>query len=108
DQFDVGVYRGNGADNRSITSVGFQPDLVWTKKYGATARAAALRPSDLAGDSAQQFTATANAANKIQALEAAGFQVGTDTSVNENGATTAFDYYYAAWKIPSAPSGSLA
>ena len=99
--FDVNLYRGNGSDDRSIATVGFQPDLVWTKKYGATARAAVMRSSTITGDSAQEFGAVANAANKIQAFQSGGFQVGTDTTVNESGVTTAFDYYYAAWKMPA-------
>ncbi len=100
--FDIDVYRGNGSNARLITTVGFQPELVWIKKYGATARAAVMRPNYITGDSTQQFDATANAANKIKALETNGFQVGSDNTVNESGASTAFDYYYAAWNNPAA------
>ena len=41
-------------------------------------------PGALAGDSGQSFTATANAANQVQALSATGFQLGTDDNVNES------------------------
>ena len=35
DHFNCSLYTGNGS-TQSITSVGFQPDWVWTKKRNAT------------------------------------------------------------------------
>ena len=95
DQFQVSSYAGNAVDNRSITGVGFRPGLVWTKRPEVTT-AAMYRPASLSGDSTQYFTATANAADSIQALESDGFQVGATLS-NANGVT----YRYAAWKSTS-------
>ncbi len=88
----VGSYSGDGGDNRSITGVGFQPDVVWIKGAGATL--AKWRTSSLSGDASWDFTTTGTAINHIQALETDGFQVGGSTAVNTNGTT----YYYVAMK----------
>src|SRR5437867_6788 len=81
----VGSYAGNGADNRDITGVGFQPKYVLIKSSGKNA--ALHRPTSLSGDSALLFTAASNLANAIQALQADGFQVGTDLTANASGST---------------------
>jgi hypothetical protein len=88
----VGTYAGNGADDRSITGVGFQPDYVVLMSAGA--QEPNQRSSAMAGDVAFRFKANAGAANKIQALQADGFQVGSDVEANENGAA----FHYVAWK----------
>ncbi|MFB3882869.1 MAG: hypothetical protein ACE149_16515 [Armatimonadota bacterium] len=88
----VGSYTGDGVDNRSITGVGFQPDLVWVKRQDTGyARA---KPSTLAGDSATYLIAGTANANVIQALESDGFQIGTDSSVN----TSTETYHWVAWQ----------
>lgn len=89
----VGSYTGNGADNRALSGVGFQPQYVAVRAGDtATSRAGVQRPASLAGDSSQLYTATANASNRIQLLAADGFQLGTDGSVNAPGVT----YHYLA------------
>lgn len=90
--FAAGSYTGNGADNRNITSVGFQSDLVWVKR--STAFPGVSRPSDLTGDSTQFFRNDANAADYIQAITSTGFQVGANNSINAGGGT----YRYVAWR----------
>ena len=89
---DVGSYTGNAADNRAIaTSV--QPEYVLVRGDDTgTARPAVHHPSSLAGDNTLQFAAAAMGTNRIQALQAAGFQVGTSGDVNANTIT----YYYLA------------
>lgn len=89
--FKVGTYTGDGADNRSITGVGFQPNMVLLK--GDTARYGVWRPSSLAGDSTLHFKNFNAGADLIQAFEADGFQIGTHAIANGNGLT----YHYAAW-----------
>jgi hypothetical protein len=90
---DVSTYAGNNTDNRSLATVGFQPEYLLVRANDtATARSANARPSSLAGDSTLLFTATAAGANRIQALQATGFQLGTSTDVNAN----AVNYYYLA------------
>jgi hypothetical protein len=79
----TGSYTGNGVDNRSITGIGFGPLMAWVKRDDA--QAAVWRPLSAAGDSTLYWGATAAAANLIQALQADGFQVGTNATVNTNG-----------------------
>jgi hypothetical protein len=79
-----GSYTGNGADNRNITGVGFQPDAVIVKS--STAQEAVMRTSTMTGDATKQLAgANGLQTNRIQALQANGFQVGTDAEVNQGG-----------------------
>lgn len=89
---EVGSYTGNGADNRNIAGVGFSPD--WLNVRQAANRRGIHRPAALTGDAGQSFSATANAANTIQALLADGFQVGSDANVNAAGSAN----FYLALK----------
>jgi hypothetical protein len=96
---DAASYGGNNTDNRSISTVGFQPEYVLVRADdSATGRSANARPSSLAGDSTLLFTATAAGNNRIQALQANGFQLGTSADVNANTVT----YHYLALRS-SAP-----
>jgi len=93
-----GSYTGNGADNRNLATVGFQPDYMMIRANDTgTARAGHHRPASLGGGSSQFWSNAANTNNGIQALQANGFQVGTDTSVNANGPT----YHYIALRNTS-------
>jgi hypothetical protein len=93
DSIDVGSYTGNNTDTRSITTPSFQPEFVMIRADDtATGRAANWHPSSLAGDNTLLFTATASGTNRIQALQATGFQLGTSTDVNAN----AVSYRYLA------------
>jgi hypothetical protein len=88
---DVASYTGNNSDSRDITTVGFQPEYVLIRANDtATGRSANARPASLAGDSTLLFTATAAGNNRIQALQATGFQLGTSADVNAN--TVAYQY----------------
>ena len=89
-QIAVGSYTGDGVDNRSITGVGFRPDLIIVK---GGANVAMLRTRDVRGDSTSYIVGgSANSANMIQEIMNDGFQVGTGANVNTNGTT----YYYVA------------
>jgi len=92
--FTVGTYTGNGVVDTAISTVGFQPNLVWIKQ--SSTAAGVTRPATLAGDSSQYFANTINAAGKIKSLTSTGFTLGTGAETNTNGST----YRYAAWKIP--------
>jgi len=89
-QVSTGRYTGNGTDNRSITGIGFQPLMAWVKRDDA--QAAVWRPLSAAGDRTLYWSATASTTNRIQALEADGFEVGTNAQVNTNLSI----YYYLA------------
>jgi hypothetical protein len=86
----LGTYLGNGADNRSVAGVGFQP--CWVATFGDGADSI-FRPSTLTGDASFAITGGGALTNRIQQLEAGGFQVGSNPDVNQAGVT----YHYAAW-----------
>jgi len=88
----LGTYVGNGADNRSITGVGFQPDWVMTLGAGDDS---VFRPGTAAGDASFLFDGTSPLVDHIQALQADGFEVGTNPKVNEVGTT----FHYVAWDV---------
>lgn len=90
--FAIGAYYGNGIDNRNITRLPFQPNMVTIKRSGASA--GAWRSSALAGDLTAFFGATAETANYIQSLTSDGFQIGTNAAVN----TAANINYWFAFK----------
>ena len=89
----VGSYPGNGVDDHNITGIGFQPDVVWIHLSNAGANGV-LKTTSLSGDNTLDINGGASLPNAIQALQADGFQVGTDGKVNTNGYT----YWYVAWK----------
>ena len=89
---DVGSYVGDGLDDRSIGGVGFPPNWVWVK--GVIASSGIHRPSSLAADNSLFWRNMAAMADTIQALEADGFQVGTNPTANQAPQT----YHYAAFR----------
>ncbi|MCH7798092.1 MAG: hypothetical protein IID28_06565, partial [Planctomycetes bacterium] len=96
-QLSVGSYPGDGANDRNITGVGFQPVYLILKAEGVNA---AHRMSSVTGDSTLDFKTVANYADGIQALQTDGFQVGTHTKVNQSTKT----YYWMAFN--NAPASS--
>lgn len=90
--FCVGSYTGNGT-SQSITSVGFQPDYVAVKRSGSSL--GVFKTSAHAGTVTSYFSNTANlASGGITSLNATGFSVGSNATVNTNTNT----YYYFAFK----------
>lgn len=94
----VGSYAGSGVDKRSIRGVGFQPSYVIVLPAGP--QRAVHRSSAMDGDVTLPFADAGAKPNYIQALEADGFQVGDNATVNTVGMT----YHYVAWK---AVAGSM-
>ncbi|MCW0221202.1 MAG: hypothetical protein OJI67_22925, partial [Prosthecobacter sp.] len=95
----TGSYVGNGGDNRGITGVGFQPDLVWVIARaqfdgGTSPAGSSYRTSTMSGDTSLPWTGTSAKADYVQAISSDGFEVGTNTMVNASGVT----YYYLAMK----------
>jgi hypothetical protein len=89
-----GSYTGTGVDNRAITGVGFQPDVVMVKSDD-TSGVAEIRTSTMAGDLTKPMTGnTALTANLIQSLDSNGFTLGDDNAVNRNNRT----YHWVAFK----------
>jgi hypothetical protein len=96
----TGTYTGNGTDNRDLATVGFQPDYLMIRANDTgTSRSGHQRPGSLSGTASQFWANTANSTNAIQALQATGFQLGTDASVNANGPT----YHFIAFKNTGGP-----
>ena len=92
----AGSYTGNGSDNRGITGIGFQPTFVLIRALTGS-QVAVFRTSDMAGDNSLKMTGTALEANIVQSLDADGFTIGTDNTVNINAIT----YSYIAIKQDS-------
>ncbi len=96
-----GTYAGNGVDNRAITGVGFQPNLV---VIAGGANRSVIRSSSMAGDLTETLTGNlVGFADGIQSLDADGFTVGTDATVNANGTT----YFWLAIKTSAGESAVL-
>ncbi|MGH7484096.1 MAG: DUF7483 domain-containing protein, partial [bacterium] len=91
DELHLGTYVGDGTDNRSITGFGFQPAFVLTMADG---NESVFRPASVAGDSSFRVAGSSSLANRIQAILADGFQVGSDQDVNLAGTA----YHYVLWK----------
>ena len=92
-KIDVGTYTGNGADNRNIPGVGFQPDFVMVQTNGGLPTVAHSAAMGASFDISHFFNATVDQTNQIQALQPDGFQVGSAPESNGNGSTLT----YAAW-----------
>lgn len=88
----TGTYSGNATDNRNITGVGFQPDVVVTR--GDNTANGAFRDDLEAGTSAHVFVDAMDDDNSIQALAADGFQLGDGGNTNGSGVP----YYWMAFK----------
>lgn len=87
---DQGSYSGNATDNRNIViNDAFQPDFVLVQANGGTSvqRGIWHPDSTFTADDSHTFSANDPGVNHIQAINADGFQVGTDTQVNENAIT---------------------
>jgi hypothetical protein len=83
----VGQYTGDGTDDRNITGLGFQPDIVIVKST-ATTGSGRMRLSNEVGDDTLRLPAFASSANEVQSLISDGFQVGTAM----NASATVYDY----------------
>ena len=89
-----GSYTGNGNDNRAITAVGFQPDVVIVKSDDSSG-VAEIRTSTMSGDATKPMTGnTALTADLIQSLDSDGFTLGTNNAVNRNNRA----YHWVAMK----------
>lgn len=94
-------YAGDGLDPHNVADPGFQPNFVFTKN-SSNAIAPVYNIDESNGDNSSYFTATADLADSIQALNAAGFQVGLNATANSAGVT----YFYAAFAGTAAHTSS--
>lgn len=100
--FDVALYTGNGS-TQSITSLGFQPDLVWIKNRTGTATDHAIYDA-VRGVQKQvesnQSTGETTETTGLTAFGSTGFTVGALAQVNTNTST------YVAWTWKANGAGS--
>jgi len=84
------LYTGNATDDRNLTNSAnagdFQPDLLWLKERGSTS---SHQLHDSIRESSKAVMSDNNAAedvdaNRVQAFQSNGFQVGTASTVNQN------------------------
>ena len=85
------LYTGNATDDRNLTNDAnagdFKPDLLWIKERSSTSSHQLLdstRGSSLAVLPDQDNAAEDEDANRVQAFQTNGFQVGTASTVNQN------------------------
>ena len=92
EHFKTVLWTGDGNTGRSITGVGFKPDLVWIKERGGTSnhnvydsvRGVTKRLySDLVNT---EYTYTNN--NPLNSFDSDGFSIGADGALNQDGIPT--------------------
>ena len=91
DYFNTNLWTGNGADNRAITGVGFQPDWVWIKNRDSGSMWHQLQDA-VRGSGKNIYSNRTNAESAtttaLKSFDSDGFTIGTSTGVNENGSDT--------------------
>ena len=108
----VGAYNGNGADNRNIAGVGFQPEYLLIKAIynnnvsPANTPGNQQRMAQIAGDASINFSDGNFAADHIQTFQVDGFQLGAAQSTNRLFADCNIDgpgcsYFYVAFNMTS-------
>ena len=103
--FQVVLYTGDGNDDRDITLPGdtdMQPDFVWIKERSSTSGHQLTDSLRGVGKHLSTVDATAEGTNaeRVQVFNSDGFQIGTDSSVNQNTIT------HVAWCWKANGTGS--
>lgn len=94
-----GSYAGNGVDGRDV-NVSFAPEFVLVKQDRNNA--AVHRSDPGLGDRAFGIAGESDFTNGFQALEAGGFEVGSDDRVNRSGT----DHFWIAWTTTVVDGGA--
>ncbi len=90
----TGSYVGNGIDNRAISAIGFQPDVVLVK--GTNNEQAVIHTATMPDDLSKEIESGSNQTGAIKTLDADGFTLGTNVRVNK--ATPPNTYYWIAFQ----------
>jgi len=109
--FNTVLWTGDGSNPRSITGVGFQPDLVWLKTrsltgqahqwvdvvrgYGTSAMNTIYSNQTVAEESDESNTGLTVAYGNIQSLNSDGFTV--DSGISSSAQTNQSSATYASW-----------
>ena len=109
DYFNTVLWTGDGTDDRNITGVGFQPDMVWEKKRN---EAGSHRIADsIRGATNVMFpdltNAEASRPNEFQAFISDGFQIGSDSNFNGSSNTHVGWSWLAGGSASSNSDGSI-
>ncbi len=102
DHFNTKLYTGNGS-TQSISSVGFQPDLVWLKGRSGTGRDHLL--FDVIRGATNYIKSNATSAEStisstLTSFDSDGFSIGSNSGINTNSET------FASWNWLANGSGS--
>lgn len=89
----VGSYIGNGAF-LSVTDVLFAADVILIKKRSGANNAGCFWHKGMGGTRSNRISSGGRVGDAVQAVTAIGFDLGSDTSVNQSGQT----YDYVAWQ----------
>ena len=100
----TGVYTGNNTNNRQITDVGFQPDVVLIKRDN-NAGLAIAKTSLMATNTSFSPAGTASYTDAITELTATGFRLGTNALANDSGGEYHWQAFGGAYN-PDTNSGS--
>ena len=77
----TGRYAGDSVDNRAITGLGFQPDIVMIKSLDGSS--SVVRTSTMVGDATKILGANALHPSRVKSLDADGFTLGDAIEVNQ-------------------------
>ena len=96
--FKILIYSGNGGSNRSITGVGFQPDIIWIKGRNSTEQHYFYDSTRGASKFLHTNTTAAegtDSTSRLKAFLSDGFKLGSDPAVNGSNNT----YVAFCWKV---------
>ncbi len=101
----TGSFSGNGSDNRGITGVGFQAEVV-VVQCGHNHVRFKTKASGVSTDlsSFSSGPTLSAAANGIQSIDSDGFTVGSDNTVNQSGQTV---HWFAVKTVTGVKSGQF-
>jgi hypothetical protein len=110
DYFNTLLWSGNNATSRSLTGVGFEPDLVWIKRRNSSTYTHILFDQVrgagnqlISSSTGAELASASNVAGKVSSFDSDGFTVAQGTNVegvNKTGGT------YVAWSWDAGGSGS--
>jgi trimeric autotransporter adhesin len=85
--FNQASYTGDGVDNRNITGVGFESELLLVRQVGGSNTPMLKTGSTGAADVGLRANGSGSQSNTLQNIGADGFQLGNDSKVNGSGQT---------------------
>ena len=111
DNFKAVTYAGDSNDNHSISTVGFQPDLIWIKNKSSAGQHVLI--DSVRGDDRELFSSITNAEQNpsttghvpaLRSIDSTGFTL--SPNINPTGSTNSSPDNYVAWcwKAGGAPS----